>query len=439
MPGKLTNCTVILLAVLSACAPVRAGATIALQPVRADGDFTVVNQEIFVPSGGTRVFVEVRIANWGPFNLKVFQVAIDPSGYLNATSSIGPVFQPCSGSNSAGHAQCAAAFGAGSRCSNTQSNGTICDAGFQATTRPDWIGYGYSVISAVDTSTEAFRYGMTTQPPDSVEDLGGSRYAGTLVLNIPPAASGTFVVNLAPRDTFLQDATVPVSNNIPIETLAPAIITVGDPVAPKCRYLAFEPEPAGELTAVRVTLTSLNRPTVPNGSILSDFSDFEGQVRWLGPPMDFPERTSSPATFRGAALQCAPYFTDWGSLGVIQVFGDAVLPSSEYTVRQLPISCQSTPDDEQCYTAPVMLRTAQWGDVFSPYARIDQPLQPDMVDLAQIIDAFRGLISSPSKTQVQLRGNVVDVLKDVNFVDVTLAADAIRRLPYPYPGPTSCP
>jgi hypothetical protein len=418
-----------------------AGATVALQPVRAGGTYTIVGNEIFLPSGGQRVFIEVRLAGWGPQHLKTWQVKIDSSGYQNSTSSIGPAGQPCSGANPTGHAECAQAFGSGSGCKVLTPNGRICEAGFQDKTRSDWVGFGLSVFNAVDISTWDYRYGATTDPAEFVADPGESLYGGTLVLDVPAGAAGTFVVEMVPVETFMNDDTVPNFQEIPIDLLVPARITIGEPLVPKNRYAAFTPGNPGHQTAVRVTLKSLYHPGPPVSTVRTppDFSSFEGQVRWLGPPSEFPERGQGTGTFTGAALQCTPFFADWGSLGVVQVFGEAILPSSEYVLRQAPIECRDDLGNELCYAPPVTLRTARWGDVAEPFARFDQPAQPDMGDLAAIIDTFRGLFDSLSKTRTQLRGNTVDAAHGVNFVDVTLAADAIRRLPYPYPGPQSCP
>lgn len=418
-----------------------AGATVALQPVRAGETYTIIGNEVFLPSGGQRVFIEVRLAGWGPQHLKTWQVRIDSSGYQNDSSTIAPAAQSCSGANPTGDAQCAQALGSGSGCRVATPKGNICEAGFQDKTRQDWIGFGVSIVSAVDISRPDYRYGMTVFPPEYVEDSGESRYGGTLVLDVPAGASGTYVVGMVRNETFMLDDTVGPGQPILIDLLVPARITIGEPLVPKNRYAAFTPGNPGHQTAVRVTLKSLYHPGPPVSTVSSppDFSSFEGQVRWLGPPSEFPERGYGAGTFTGAALQCTPFFADWGSLGVVQVFGEAILPSSEYTFRQAPIECQKDLGNEQCYSPPITLRTARWGDVAEPFARFDGPAQPDMGDLAAIIDTFRGLFDSLSKTRTQLRGNIVDAAHGVNFIDVTLAADAIRRLPYPYPGPQSCP
>lgn len=410
-----------------------AGATVALQPVRASGAFSIIGEEIFLPSGGQRVFIEVRLAGWGPQHLKTWQVNIDSSGYRNDTSSIGPAVQSCTVNS-----QCVQAFGSGSSCGVATPQGKICEAGFQDTTRPDWIGLD---IALVDISTLNYRFGATGLQINFVEDPGGSRYCGTLVLDVPAGAAGTFVVGMVRDETFMDDDTEPNVQTIPIDLFVPARMTIGKPLVPKNRYLAFTPGDPGHQTAVRVTLKSLYHPGPPASTMRTppDFSPFEGQIRWLGPPADFPERGQPPIMFKGATLQCTPFFTDWGSLGMVHVIGDAILPSSEYVLRQAPIECRDDLGNELCFSPPVTLRTARWGDVAEPFARIDQPAQPDMGDLAAIVDTYRGLFDSLSKTRTQIRGNTVTAAHNVNFIDVTLDADAVRGFPYPYPGPQSCP
>ena len=417
-----------------------AGATVALQPVAASGTHTIIGSEVFMPSGGQRVVIELRLAGWAPQHLKTFQVRIDSSGYDNGSLPIAPAVQNCSGSDSTGHAQCAQAFQAGSRCSVSTPTGNLCESGFQDRLRADWIAFGVSSFPAVDVSSFDYRYGNTTEPPEFIADPGASLYGGTLVLDVPLGATGSFVIGMIELETFMVDSTLPKAQNIPIDSFVPARITIGESLVPKNRYVAYSPGDTGHLTAVRVTLDSLYHPDLSAHSAVGspDFSSFEGQVRWLGPPVDFPERGQPPSTFKGASLQCSPHFADWGSLGVVQIIGDAVLPSSRYALQQAPIECQNDLGNEQCFSPPVILQTARWGDVAEPFARLDLPVQPDVGDIAAIIDTFRGVPAS-SKSRTQLRGNTVDAARDVNFIDVMHAADAVRGLPYPYPGPQSCP
>ncbi len=431
----------IILALWGATPSAWAGATVALQPVAASGTHTIIGSEVFMPSGGQRVVIEIRLAGWAPQHLKTFQVRIDSSGYDNGSSPIAPANQPCSGSNPTGHAECAQALQNGSRCSVTTPTGRICQTGFQDSLRTDWIASGHSSFPAVDTSSFDYRYGNTTEPPDFIDDPGESLYGGTLVLDVPLGAAGSFVVGINETETFMVDSTLPKAQNIPIESLIPARITIGEPIIPQNRYLSFSPGDPGHMTAVRVILDSLYHPGPPANVAGTDpdFSSFEGQVRWLGLPVDFPERGQPPATFKGAKLQCTPHFADWGSLGAVQIVGEAILPSSHYLVQQAPIECQNDLQNEQCYSSPVELHTARWGDVEKPFSLLNPPVQPDMEDIAAIIDTFRGLSGSLTKSRTQLRGNSVDAAHDLNFIDVMHAADAVRGSPYPYPGPQSCP
>ena len=51
------------------------------------------------------------------------------------------------------------------------------------------------------------------------------------------------------------------------------------------------------------------------------FASFEGQVRWVGPPTQYVESTSSGVPLRAAKLQCAPHYQDWSTIGLLHVFG----------------------------------------------------------------------------------------------------------------------
>ncbi len=435
-----------LLALFMGCAGlgnVFAGTAVVMQPVSASGAHTIVGTDIFLPTGPQRVRLEIRLAGWGEVHLKTVQVRVDSAGFDNGSAPIEHASVPCPSNNSAGHSFCAQTLESGSRCAvGCDFGSTIncrCESGFQNRARTDYAGFGLDQISAVDISTPYYRFGLTTSIPDYVTDPGVSMYFGTFFLDVPANAQGTYVVDMSPSETFLQDQNNPPNNNIPIDLRTAARIIIGDPVAPGSRYVAFEPDLPGVQTAVRVTLSSLYHPGPPvDADEDRDFSAFEGQVRWLGPAGNFPD-VAPESTFVAASLQCTPHFADWGSMGTVQVYGDAIIPSSIYTIHQVPIACQDDPNDPTCLGPAQIVHTGQWGDASVPFARSDQIAQPDVADLAEIIDAFRGLIDAAPKNLAHLRGAVPNPATDINYLDVDLAVDAVRGMAYPYPVPTSCP
>jgi hypothetical protein len=180
-----------------------------MQPVSASGAHTIIGSDIFLPAGPQRVRLEIRIAGWGELYLKTVQVKLDSAGFDNGTVPMEHAVVACPSNNSAGHSYCAQALETGSRCAvGCDSGSTIncrCESGFQNRNRTDYAGFGLDQISAVAISTPDYRYGMTTVLPDYVTDSGVSIYFGTLFLDVPANAQGTYVVGMSPTETFFQD------------------------------------------------------------------------------------------------------------------------------------------------------------------------------------------------------------------------------------------
>jgi hypothetical protein len=198
--------------------------------------------------------------------------------------------------------------------------------------------------------------------------------------------------------------------------------------------------------ALRVTQVSLMRPDPPNLPLFPapDFSVYEEQVRWIGPVGDCPETEAPLTTFKCATLQCAPYYTDWASaLGgqVLHVTGAEVVPSSAYDVQQVPESCQGNEVSCLAISAPLRVNTFRWGDVVDPFQDPSPAAltQPNIQDVAAVVDKFTGVASAPIKARCQMRPNVPDPNSAINIVDVAHAVDAFQNFAYPYSGPTACP
>lgn len=420
--------------------PVYAGTAVVLQPVSASGAHTIIGSDVFLPAGGQRVKFEVRVAGWGDLMLKTVQVKLDTSGFDNGTSPLSHTVVTCPSYNSAGHSFCAQTFEAGSRCSVGCAPGSTvgcrCESGFQNQMRTDYVGFGLSQVSAVDISAPDYRFGLTTQPPDAVTDPGVALYLGTFFLTVPAGAQGIYVIGTDFDETFLQDDQ---SVNIPLSLRTDCRIIIGDAVPPGSRYAVFAPEFPGEQTAVRVTLSSLYHPGPPVAAGEDrDFSDFEGQVRWLGPPTTYSD-VALNSTFVAAPLQCTPHFRDWGAFESVQVYGDAIIPSSVYKIREVPVACADDPDNPACFGPTQIVHTGQWGDAAAPFARSDQAAQPDAADIAAIVDSFRKLSLGASKALTQLNGLIPHPDCDISYRDVDLAVDAVMGKPYPLPQPSECP
>ncbi len=80
----------------------------------------------------------------------------------------------------------------------------------------------------------------------------------------------------------------------------------------KTRFISiaplFCPTSPGGVSALRVKLVSLYHVVPPyTGGDSVPFTSFEGQVRWVGPPVQYVESTSNATPFYAASLQCDPH------------------------------------------------------------------------------------------------------------------------------------
>ncbi|MFQ5495692.1 MAG: hypothetical protein ACE5EX_09970, partial [Phycisphaerae bacterium] len=115
----------------------------------------------------------------------------------------------------------------GPSCGLARTTGRLCDPGVILTDRMDYLFTDFSEFHAavVDLATLDYRFAAVVRVEDAAADTGAPAYAGTLVLDVPPDAFGTFVVRFkmgAPGDG-LGDANR--SMVLPLN-LTPARITV---------------------------------------------------------------------------------------------------------------------------------------------------------------------------------------------------------------------
>ncbi len=204
----------------------------------------------------------------------------------------------------------------------------------------------------------------------------------------------------------------------------------------KNRFITFEPP--SDLTAssaIRVRLNTLERPRPDNppSSPAQDFSDFERDVRWLGPLVTYDEPVGS-TTFKASALQCQPYFTDWSETGVIQVFGEEIVPSSQYEVRMVR-------EGDQCVSEALLVTTARWADVASPFQdpQAQSASQPSVLDISALVDTIKGTGGAIAKVRGRIFGDAAHPAVDVTAADVTMVVDALKGVAFPFAGPQECP
>ncbi len=213
------------------------------QPISASGTHVVIGNEIRLTGGGQRVFLEMRLSGWAPDTLNTWQGVLDPTplgqicvgggndgnacfrdfdcfggGVCTATrpGPIGLASEPC-----AADSDCVAAFADTSAVCDIPSG--FCKPGWQDLSRTEFVIAGG--LSLVDTSTPFLRYGSAVLTGAPAIDSGGIFYGGTLALDVPVSAIGSYDVVISPSsdDTFMVS-----SLGLPIFpiTITNAVITV---------------------------------------------------------------------------------------------------------------------------------------------------------------------------------------------------------------------
>ncbi|MBI1825866.1 MAG: hypothetical protein HY287_05915 [Planctomycetes bacterium] len=229
------------------------------------------------------------------------------------------------------------------------------------------------------------------------------------------------------------------SRCIPAEYLGPECL--------KNRYITFSPIDVGGVSALRVTLDSLQHPQPPNLPQVPppNFSAFEGQIRWVGQVNDCEETESPPTSFKCAYLQCTPVYANWTALlngQWLHLMGPEIMPSSLYTIDQLNVSCQGNEQNCSDVAATTQVETARNGDCFPPYQdrTTGAPLtQPNISDVSAIVDKFKGVPTAISRTRAQLVPSTIGINQRVSITDVATDIDAFINLPYYQAGPRNCP
>ncbi len=94
-------------------------------------------------------------------------------------------------------------------CTDGVCNNKTCDAGFIDSSRSDYLFFGIgSLVAGVVKTTLNYEFGGAAFF-DAVADNGSEFYGGTLVLDVPLLAVGTYTVSIFPNEpavTFLLDA-----------------------------------------------------------------------------------------------------------------------------------------------------------------------------------------------------------------------------------------
>lgn len=237
------------------------------------------------------------------------------------------------------------------------------------------------------------------------------------------------------------------ANAVPDECeVSPPPAPLNDPSGTnKSRAISFSvPSPSvaapGQLMAIRVALISLHHPAPPyTGGAAADFSGFEGQIRWVGPPTTYNESTSNPTAFRAAVLQCQPYYHDWTTEGLVHVIGREVVPSSTYSLVSVDDFCMGHEQICTIVSPGLEVSTTRWADIETQFNPPSSTTQPDLADVAGLVNKFKSAPNAPVKVRAALSGEVPNLSVDLGFDHISACVDAFRGRPYPHVGPINCP
>jgi len=425
-------------------ASIEAPTTVAFSLVPVGGQ----GNEIWV-AAGTQVELHIMMEGWDPDQdgtpaIRGWDATIDPSGYSSGvTGVLTPYTPPCTTDSDCpfhevGSICVQGEYGAGLEpCSGGVCS---CTAGFLDCPQP---GSACFDMPSVNTTYEWYCWGSLVIFGPPLVDPGEPVYGGTLVLDVPPDADGTFTVDfLYSGCTDLRDQN---NNKIPLLGFKPAVIHVAvcrglqapemepEPVT-KNRYLSFVSGSSCIQTAHRVTFDDLPPPNdVLNGKTL-----------WVGPPYQLSDNSGTtddtPPVFTAAYLQCDPHYTDWSQYGTIHAYHRGIVPDATYTIQAIEEGCPV--DDEGCYTTGLAVSTNKWGDIVGDCDETGCTLPNgivDFTDIMSLVDKFRNLPLAVSKP----RGDIGDELPDrrVGFIDVSWTVHTFQGGGYPFyvPDAADCP
>lgn len=222
-----------IVAVMTAAVPPLRGTEISWVPVSATGTHAIVGRQITIPLGGQQVTLELRISGWDPDmdgdpQIGAYQATLDAAGFSSGTGdSLMALTTPTVE---------AGAFIISKRCTVGQmvsasgqncSGGQPCPPNEFCIDNQDFVLANLSPLTAISFEDANYKYGGVSQALNTGRvDQGLSYYGGTLILEVPPGAMGTYTIGFISdvNFTFLNDAQALLIT--PVDLL-PALITIG--------------------------------------------------------------------------------------------------------------------------------------------------------------------------------------------------------------------
>jgi hypothetical protein len=244
---------------------------------------------------------------------------------------------------------------------------------------------------------------------------------GKELVEFPDTPTSTARLKIKATNNIFFDIS---NNNLSITACtAPATPLAEASGNPKNRFISFTPGNGGKGIALRVVLADLP----PSHASLI------GEERWVGPPQTYMDTPAIGNTIWAASLQCEPFIAQWDNIPVLHVFGPEIVPDAVYEVQTVHCAI----DDVGRYSPPLIVPTAKWGDVgpaFHPSGS-----QPDVIDIAYVVDRVKTLPSAVSKVYALTQPAEINPASDANVIDIGMVVNAIKGFAYPFSGPPSCP
>ncbi len=207
----------------------------------------------------------------------------------------------------------------------------------------------------------------------------------------------------------------------------PAAEMIGIEVSTKNRFLTFTAGDTGREQAVRLTFDSLPPP----------FDLWNRAELWVGPTSQVSEAGPNVTpkegfpNFTAARLQCAPFYTNWGSLGMIHVFHEGIVPGGDYRVDVIDQACNE--GVATSFSAALPMSTAIHGDTVRNLAETP-PLPPEgavnVVDALGVLGAFASAPGAIIKARADLEPACLDLM--INVTDVLASLAGFVGLNYPF-------
>ncbi|MCH8148470.1 MAG: hypothetical protein IH987_10820, partial [Planctomycetes bacterium] len=222
--------SVVIGALLFLYVPALRGADFAWVPKRATGNYNIVGQEIILTGAGQQVTLHLEMSGWDPEQdddplLGAFQATVNSTGYTNG---IGTPLTPLGWPGSAE----LGAFQALNLCTinfQPDPNGAPClkqadCPGEACVSNFDFVFNGLNPLAALSLASLDYNFAALAQLGGRADD-GTNWYGGTLILEVPVGADGTYTVGFSADQNFTFMTDFSAGAITPIN-LIPVLITV---------------------------------------------------------------------------------------------------------------------------------------------------------------------------------------------------------------------